>query len=524
MNKYARIALLIGAASLAHGKAAQAQHLTMAVTAPVTTFDPQYKNNLGDKQFSSAIFETLIDRDTKGQLIPSLATSWQTIDDTTWEFKLRPGVTFHNGNSFTAEDVAFSLDRVPNLEKSPQPYTTYTASIKSVEAVDPLTVRITTHAPNPALPIEIAAIYMMDQETHKGVSTNDFNRPEIVVGTGVYKLFANRKEEIELTRNDNYWGELGSWERVTYRIIENDAARTAALLSGSVQFIDNVPPTNVDRINSRKNLTVVRYDGVRPMLINIDQSGQGQFAFTNEGAKLPPEVLKDLRVRKALSIAIDRKAIAEKVMEKVAIPTGQLLPPGGVGFVPDIEVPTVNVEEARRLLAEAGYPDGFRITLHGPNGMYRNDVDVIQAVAQMWTRIGVKTEVVAMPFSNFVSRAAQQELSAFMTSWGQSTVEAGNTLRMLIHTFEPDTGLGSINRHRYSNARVDELIAQFSSEMDPDKRLKQIEEAVRVSMNDIAVIPLVILTNIAAIDKSLTYSGRVDGHVRINEIHPAVVK
>lgn len=516
MSLYATTALLLIATPILN-----AQTLSMGASYPIISLDPQFQNNVGNSQIAGSIFEQLVERDTSGAIVPRLSESWSLINDTTWEFKLRPNVKFHNGSDFLADDVAYSISRVRTIENSPSPFTNLVESVKSVEIIDPLTVHIHTHAPNPILPVELAAIFMMDKQTHDGVPSSNFDNSAIVVGTGPLRLGSYRPQEsAELIRNDEYWGTKVEWERINYKLIKDDAARVAALLSGGVQFIDKVPPSNVARITSQDNLKVVQSTGLRSMYINLDQTGKGQFAFTNDDQPLPASVLQDVRVRKALSLALDRKALAERIMEGAATGTGQLMPEGTPGYVAAIEVPKADVDEAHALLAEAGYPDGFKLTLHGPNGNYLNDAALAQAVGQMWTRIGVKTEVVVLPFSSFAARASKQEFSAFMSSWGSTTAEAGNTLRSVIATPDQEKGLGSVNRHHYSNSEVDGFIQKFSTEMDPKARLDYMESAMRIAMEDVAVVPLVLMDNIAAMDKTLEYVGRIDGYVQPHDVHP----
>lgn len=508
-----------GALMLSAFGAAQAQDLTIGVSAEITSLDPQFQNVSSNSQFHASVFGTLTDRDHEAQLRPRLAESWENIDEVTWEFHLRPDVTFHNGSEFTAEDVVFSIERIATIENSPGPYTAYVSSVETVEAVDPLTVRVTTREPNPVLPLDLAAIFMLDEQTHQGATNEDFNSGEAAIGTGPYKVVSYRsRERVELERNDEYWGEAPDWETVRYRMIVDDAARTTALLSGDIDFMDQVPASTIERIESEDGLKVLRYDALRSVFFVVDQTGKGPFAFDNNGDPLPADVLQDLRVRRALSLAIDREAIVERIMEGAGVPTGQFMPQGALGHVDDIPVPEADPEEARRLLAEAGYPDGFRLTLHGPNGQYPNDAQIIQAVAQMWSRIGVETEVAVQPFAGFLGRAARQEFSAWLASWGSSTGEAGNTLRSIMRSYDEDLDTGVANRHRYSNPELDALIDKVSTTMDEGEREEYMNDAVRMAMEDLAIIPVLMLQNIAAMREDLEYVGRIDSHIRPHEI------
>lgn len=503
----------------AGGGALKAETLKLGVKYVTLSLDPHFRNHIGNNQVAGAIFEQLVDRDAAGKLISRLALEWRVIDDLTWEFKLRPHVTFHNKNAFTADDVAYSITRIPTIENSPASFKNLVESIKDVQVIDDLTLRFVTHFPNPTLPLDLSTIYIIDKETAQGVETADYDKPETVVGTGPLKLQGYRPQEaIEFARNDSYWGEPSTYDLISYRMIPDDAARAAGLLSGGVDFIDQVTPSDAAKIAEQGNFKIVQAHSLRSIYINIDQSGLGTFALTNDGKPLPASALQDLRIRKALSLAIDRQALAERIMEGAAIGTGQLMPEGAPGYVKGLLLPKADLDEARKLLAEAGYPEGFRITLHGPNGNYLNDAALAQAVGQMWTRLGVKTEVVVLPFANLTSRAAKQEFSAFISSWGSTTGEAGNTLRSVVHTWDAERGLGSVNRHRYSNPEVDRLIRAYSTQMDPAQRVADMEKAMTIAMEDLAVIPLILTDTIAAMKKDVGYVGRLDGIVRPEQI------
>lgn len=514
-----RIAAMTAALVALLGLAAQAQTLRVGVAAESTSLDPQFQNLSSNSQLASAMFESLVGRDARSQLFPQLATAWELENETTWMFRLREGVRWHNGDPFVAEDVAFSIARIPGIEGSPGPFTTYISSVREVEVVDDLTVRVHTHTPNPVLPLDLASIFILNHRLHDGVKSEDFTSAEQVVGTGPYRFAAYRpRESMTMVRNDDHWSGTPTWERIEYRMITNSAARVAALLSGAVDFIDQVPASNIARIEREANLKVERFPSLRSVFFVVDQTGNGPFAFDNNGQKLPPSVLQDQRVRQALSVAIDRDAIVARVMEGAGFATGQFMPQGAPGFVADIPVPKADPGRARALLAEAGYPDGFRLTLHGTSGQYPHDSEIVQAVAQMWSRIGIRTEVSVQPIAGYLGRAARQEFSAWLASWGSSTGEAGNTLRSIMRTVDAELGTGAANRHRYSNPALDEVIDAMATEMDAAKRLALMEEAVRKAMADVAIIPVVMLQNVTAMRTNLEDDGRIDSRVHPGDI------
>jgi peptide/nickel transport system substrate-binding protein len=260
--------------------------------------------------------------------------------------------------------------------------------------------------------------------------------------------------------------------------------------------------------------------GLRLIFLGLDHSRAeaSPFITDNEGRPIPRNPLRDVRVRRALSVAIDRPAITERVMEGAATPSGQFFPPGIFSYVPDLPAPRFDTAAARRLLAEAGFPDGFRITLHGPNDRYPNDGRIIQAIGQMWTRAGVRTAIEAQPWTTFVARAARTEFSAFLIGWG-SNPEGSHPLRNLVATFDRDRGWGASNRGRYSNPAVDALIAEALGEIDDAKREQILIRGQRMALEDVALIPLHIQTNIWAMRRGLRHDARADESTRAQDIH-----
>lgn len=397
-----------------------AQTLTMALGGQVTSLDPHYHSASPNSAFARTIFDRLTMTDASARLHPGLAQSWRMVDSTTWEFRLRSGVTFHNGQPFAADDVLFTFDRIPAIVNSPGPYTSYTRAIARVEVVDPLTILIVTHGPSPLLPLMMSQIAILDRETHADMRTEDFNAGRALIGTGPFRYVAGDSVNgIRLARNDAHWGARPDWTEVDYRIVPNNAARMAALLAGDVDLIDQVPSADLPRLRAAPQFAVVSAVGLRLMYINLDHSRTERPVFITDAAGQPLAVnpLKDVRVRRALSLAIDREALVDRVLDGAALPSMQFMPPGTFGYVPDLHAPPADPAGARRLLAEAGYPDGFRITLHGSNNRFPNDARVVQAIGQMWARIGVQTSVEVMPYGPFVSRASRQEFAAFLGTW-----------------------------------------------------------------------------------------------------------
>ncbi len=512
------------AATLALAAPAGAQTLRMGVGAQVTSVDPHYHNISPNSAFATTIFDTLLEMDSRARPGPGLALRWQPVGNDAWEIELRPGVRFHNGSEFTAEDVAFTIERVRNVQNSPGSYATYLTRIRGVEILGPHRLRLLTDGPDPLMPVNLAAVPMLDRETHTGATTEAFNSGQLAIGTGPYRLLSHQAgDRMELERNENWFGPKPAWQRVDYRMITNDASRTAALLAGDVDIIDQVPTSDIERLSRDQRLRISRADSLRLVYFFLDHSrtGTNPFVTDNDGKPLERNPFKDIRVRRALSLAIDRNAIVSRVMEGVARATNQFMPPGAFGHVPELEPPPrADLETARRLLAEAGYPNGFRLTLHGPNDRYPNDARIVQAVGQMWSRVGVRTQVEVAPYASFITRASRQEFAAFLVSWGSSTGEPTAGLRSVLATWNRERGMGAVNRARYSNPEFDRLLQASMQELDEEKRETMVRQVTRLAMDDVAMIPTHLQVNIWAMRRGFTHPGRVDERSRPQDVRP----
>ena len=517
----ARCAALLASSSVT---AAVAQTLTLGVGAPVTSIDPHYHQLSPNTAVAQMIFGSLTATDGHARIVADLAESWQAIDATTWEFRLRPGVTFHNGSAFTAEDVAFTFQRVPNVPNSPSSYAIYTRPIREVQIIDSHTLRLKTAAPYPLMPTDLASIMILDRETHAQATTEGFNAGPMAIGTGPFRMVSHRNgDRIEFERNDAYWGTKPAWQRVTYRMVTSDASRTAALLAGDIELIDQVPTSDLAKLRGDPRVTLSEITGLRLIYLAFDhaRADASPFVADADGKPLAANPLRDQRVRQALSLAIDRGAIADRVMEGAAIPAGQFLPEGSFAFVPDLAAPRPDPDAAKRLLAEAGFPQGFRITLHGPNDRYPNDARIIQAIGQMWTRIGIRTAVEALPWTTFVARAGRQEFSVFLQGWGSGSGEGSNPLRNLTATPDRDKGYGASNRGRYSNPAMDQVLDRAMRELDDPKRKALLQEATRLVFDDVGILPLHIQKNTWAMRRGLQHDARADELTRAQDVRPA---
>ncbi len=504
------------------GPAAMAQDLAIASSAPVTSIDPHYHTLAPNESLHVHMFERLVSRNADGSKTPGLAVGWKRRDDTTWEFRLREA-NFHNGAPFTAEDVVYSLARVPRVKNSPASFQIYTRAVVGTEILDPRTILLKTATPYPLLAEDLSQVFIIPRGLGEDPATEDFNNGRNAIGTGPYRFVSYKPgDRIEMARFDGYWGPQPHWKNVNYRIISNDAARTAALLAGDVGIIEFVPPSDLPNLRKDQRVSLSEVVSNRSIFLWLDHSRDGATPYVTgpNGEVLATNPLKDKRVRQALSMAINRAGIVERVMENSAIPTAQYMRPGSAGHVDDLKPMPYEPEKAKALLKEAGFPNGLRVTLHGPNDRYVNDAKIIQAVAQMWQRIGVQTTVEGLPWSNFVARAGKQEFSIFLLGWGVSSGEGTNPLRAQIATWNPQRGLGTANRGRYSNPAVDALIDQAVVTMDDAAREKIVHQATRMAMDDVAVIQLHLQKNIWATRRGLTYEARVDEETQAMAVKP----
>lgn len=520
MTKSLRHALAALLASLA--LTVQAQELRIGMGADVTSMDPHFVNLFPNNNIAEHVFEKLATNDSDSRLVPGVAESWHAIDPLTWEFKLRKGVKFHDGSDFTAEDVAFSIDRVGKIPASAGPFTPYTKAIKAVQIVDSHTIRFKTAAPYPQLANDLSTIYIVSKKTATGAATEDFNAGKAMNGTGPFKFVRFRRgDRVELARNDSYWGEKPAWARVVFRIVPSDPARVAALLAGDLDAIENVPTADFARIKANPNLRLSTKASHRIIFYHVDQfRDRSPFVSDKSGKPLLQNPLKDLRVRQAISKAIDREAIKNRVMEGLALPTANLVPAPMFGHVASLKPDVYDPGAARKLLADAGYPNGFAMTIHGPNDRYVNDDQIMQAVAQMLTRISIQAKVETMPMSVYLGRARKLEFSFAMLGWGASTAEATSPLRAHLVSYLPEKGWGEFAWGRYANQKVDNLLERALSTIDDKQREKLVQEAVTIAMTDLGIIPLHHQVNTWATRKGVTYTPRTDEYTLAFQFRP----
>jgi peptide/nickel transport system substrate-binding protein len=354
---------------------------------------------------------------------------------------------------------------------------------------------------------------IVQKKVAEHAATPDFNSGKAMIGTGPYKFVEwIQGDHITYARNDDYWGGKEPWDKVTVKPISNAGARVAALLSGGVQLIDNVPSNDAPRLKSDAQVSLFETPSNLVMLLNIDHGSETSSPFVTDkaGKPLAENPLRKLAVRRAISKAINREAIVSRTMEGAAVLASQMVADLTFGASPRLKPDSFDADGAKKLLAEAGYPDGFGVTIHGPNNRYPNDAQICQAIAQMLARVGIQAKVETMPLNVFFTRAQNREFSLFLTGWGSGSGEASVPLNAVLHSYSADKGMGAANRGRYASAAFDTLLETAMTTFDDAKRAALLAEANELAMADVAIVPLHAPLNRWAVRKGLSYVPRTD--------------
>jgi peptide/nickel transport system substrate-binding protein len=473
---------------------AQAQTFKFANQGDALSMDPHSLNESFQLAFTGNIYEPLIGRGKKLELVPALATDWKQTSPTTWRFNLRKNVRFHDGTPFTADDVIFSYGRAQDPGSDVK---TYVGSIKEIRKVDDHTVDMITSEPFPILPDVVTNWYIMSKkwceenratqpvDKRKGVENTASFKAN---GTGPYRLKERQPStRTVIVRNIAYWDKIeGNVDEVVFTPIGSDATRVAALLSGEIDVMEPVPLQDVERVKAAGKFNVLQGPELRTIFLGMDQK-RDELQFSSVKGKNP---FKDKRVRQAFFQAIDIEAIKSRVMRNAATPTALMVGPGVRGFQPDMNkrLP-YDPDAAKKLLADAGYPNGFEVGMNCPNDRYVNDSPICQAVAANLARIGVKVNLQAETKNTYFPKILRRDTSFYLLGWTPSTTDAHDALYNLMAS-PTDKGQGQFNLGAYSNPKLDELTAKVQSETDPVKRNEAIREAFRIHLDDIGHIPL----------------------------------
>lgn len=497
-------------AGMAFCWSASAADLKIGVSSEVTTLDPHFFHLSSNTEIDKLVYSGLVTQDAELKVVPDLAESWRTLDDTHWEFKLRQGVTFHDGTPFTADDVVFTYQRARSVPNSPASFLQFLKHVKQTTAVDPHTLLIETDQPDPILLNEILNVWIVSRKHGEKATTADYNAGKAAIGTGPYREVEwVPGDRIVLERYDGYFGAKPEWQRVTYKPITSDAARVAALLSGDVELINNVPGNDAVALKDNPKVTLGTMASNRCYFWTIDVDREASPQLTDmDGKPLTKNPLKDVRVRRAMSMAIDREALVTRVMQGQAVAAAQFMPEGTPGTSDKMKPVAYDLAGAKKLLAEAGWGGGFGLVINSSNDRYPNDAQVNQAVAQMWSRLGLKPTVNAMPKAMYFPRVAKLEFSVLLSGNSTDTGEPMSQLFYLLGTYDAAKGIGAGNNGRYSSPQLDAILAKAAVTLDDAKRAEILAQAYEFAIGEeVAVIPMLFPITTWAMRKGLVYNG-----------------
>ena len=483
------------AAAVGLGAAAQAQTLRFASQGDPQTMDPHSQNESFTNSVNQQVYEYLIHRDRQLNFVPGLALSWEQVSPLKWRFKLRQGVKFHDGSAFNADDVVFSIIRA---QQPTSQIAVYANAVGTPKKIDDYTVEFDLPKVNPIFLEHVQPLFILDKEwseKNKATKPQDFKNKEEAYtalnanGTGPY-ILVKREPGIKTAwkRNPNHWAKPeGNVQEVVFTPIGNDATRSAALISGELDFILDPPPRDVARLRSTAGVKIIDGPENRIVFIGMDQF-RDELQNSNVKGKNP---FKDVRVRQALYHAVDIETMKNKLMSGQSFPSGGMTPSPKAYFNdPKIEARyPFDVALAKKLMTDAGYPNGFEVQLDCPNNRYIQDEEICIALAAMWDKIGVKVKVVAIPRVTYFPKLEKFETSMYMLGWGGAVTDAETTLTPVLRNLGAG-GIGSYNYGRSTNAKFDDLAARSSVEADPVKRKELILAALTEWKEQVHTIPL----------------------------------
>jgi peptide/nickel transport system substrate-binding protein len=505
---------------------ASAQTLTIGVRGGPDSIDPHFTATGTHAEALKHVFDTLVWSGDGLELEPRLAESWKPINDTTWEFKLRKGVKFHDGSDFTAEDVKFSIERIP-VVAGPNPTTIYVRRVKETRIIDAHTLHIVTDGAAPVLPNDFIRLFIVSSKAAVGLTKETaneaFNTGKAAVGTGPYKYVSwQPKGDLVLDRNDAYWGGKEPWARHVRKEIPNDAARVAQLKAGQLDLITRVPATDVAALKRDPKINVQTIDTVYVFNVELDMREKALNVTAKDGSALAKNPFLDIKVREAIDLAIDRKTLAEVSMEGLGQATSQIVTPSIFGFNKTLGDRKYDPAAARKLLADAGYANGFKVQFSFTQDRLPGDRQVGTSIAQMLAAVGIDAQANAQPAAVFFPARTRGEYSMSMSGWGTLTGEAHYTLSSLAHSNDKDKKMGAFNVLGYNNPAMDKLLQDSAIEMDDAKRRKQLEDANALLEKDRQRLPIVAVGSAWAMQKDkVTIKARVDEDTLAMNIKPA---
>lgn len=471
-------------------KRAARPELSIAMLESMTSLDPHYQRLRSSLLVMPHIFDPLVSLDSRGRPAPGLATSWRRLDDRSWEFQLRQGVRFHDGSPFSGEDVLATFARLKGLMGNPSSMGTTMAEFAdySMESGDRLIIR--TKSIWPTLPVEINEIAIINRR-FADAGTDDFNALAAMVGTGPYKIVtAQRDAYVRLERFDGYWRGRPEWKSVMFSFIPDELLLAEQAAAGHIDIVDDLHPRAQSRLWELLDMEIVRGTATSFYHLALDLHRDSSSAIRDrEGAPLPVNPLRDPRVRLAMSLAIDRDFLCTHVMRGQADPGRDMVPSSVRGANLDSRPDPHDPERARQLLTEAGYPRGFQLDLSAP--VDTPYMPLVQALSLMLTSVGIETRYVIMETKAFYDAQFRGELACCLTAWYDVTGEASYSLKHLLATMDPATGMGAGNVGRYSNPAFDRVLGEALASLDDERRMALLSSACALASADRPIIPVV---------------------------------
>ena len=515
-----RLGITLLMAAVVGGPAvASAKTLRIGVQADAGTMDPQAQNIQTTITLLSMVYESLVTRDNSLAKSPMLALRWSQTDPTTWRFILRPGVKFQDGSKFGSADVAFSIQRAQGITTQ---FSSFVAGLQT-RIIDELTIDIVSPRPDPLLPDKLIYIAMMNRawsEAHNALAPQDLTQKaepytaQHANGTGPYELISRAVDSrTVLARSRSYWGHMeGDIDEIVWLPIKNDPTRTAALLSGELDLLIDVPSQDAARLAQSPAITLAKVPEFRTVFFGFDLKND-KLKYGESGGRNP---FKDRRVRQAVDLAIDRDLMVRNVMRGFASPTAQILAPNNVGYDPALDKGAEhNLPEARRLLAEAGFPAGFSVTLDCPNDRYINDELVCRTMATMLAQIGLKVDLDTMSRVKYFPKLWERDTSMFMMGFNSPFFDGMYALENLVMTRNDADGAGVLNYESFSDPAFDAAIAAARIEMDPSKRAAMLTKIYRIVTDEKLYVAVYNQLLVYAMRKGVSTPVRPDNWLEI---------
>jgi peptide/nickel transport system substrate-binding protein len=510
---------ILSAGLILSGTAVWAKTLRIGAQADAGTMDPQAQNIQTTITLLSMIYEPLITRDKALNKAPALAESWSQTSPTTWRLKLRPGVKFHDGAPLTSADVAFTIQRAQGATSQ---FASYVGGF-TVQPVDDLTFDIVTQRPDQLLPDKLLFIPIMSKlwsEKNNALTPQNLKEKQESFtalnanGTGPFRLVSRAPDsKTVLQRVPGYWGKVdGDITEVVWTPVSSDPTRVAALLSGELDIVIDIPAQDVARLQQNPDLKIAKTDEFRTIFFGFDLKSD-KLKYADVADKNP---FRDLRVRQAINLAVDRDAVVRTVMRGLASPTTQILAPGNVGYDPALDkTVATNRERARQLLTEAGYPNGFSFTFDCPNDRYVNDEQVCKTMATMMSQIGLKPTLNSMPRSRYFPKIWERDTSMYMMGFNSPYFDGMYSLETMLMTRDDKKGEGIYNYSNVADPALDKEIAAARDEMDPKKREAMIKALYKKITDDVFFVSLYNQVLVYAMRKNISTPVRPDNWLDI---------